>query len=299
MTAIKSRPSRRCEIGFSKPPSISLEASIDRRFWTDPAVAQSVKEQRAGASRCFRLPGRMGRFCLSGKAAKRRLGGRVSAAQSKMGVRRAAEVGLDYFDGVCDPMTIDWRHGAPLPVGPIAASPCSAEARVGQCLRLKTRRLTAARPNPQLGSHRSAAETESHLLSAPMPPIGVSLYLKDESTHPTGSLKHRLARSLFLYALCNGWIGPRTPVIESSSGSTAVSEAYFARLLGLPFYRRHAAFDFRTRRFRSVFYGGKSRISSTVRVGLTSKRAARCRVQRPLHGSVHLRRARDRLARQQ
>ena len=24
--------------------------------------------------------------------------------------------------------------------------------------------------------------------------------------HPTGSLKHRLARSLFLYALCNGWI---------------------------------------------------------------------------------------------
>lgn len=28
--------------------------------------------------------------------------------------------------------------------------------------------------------------------------------MKDESTHPTGSLKHRLARSLFLYALCNG-----------------------------------------------------------------------------------------------
>ena len=29
--------------------------------------------------------------------------------------------------------------------------------------------------------------------------------------HPTGSLKHRLARSLFLYALCNGWIGGGTP----------------------------------------------------------------------------------------
>ena len=28
---------------------------------------------------------------------------------------------------------------------------------------------------------------------------GINLYLKDESTHPTGSLKHRLARSLFLY----------------------------------------------------------------------------------------------------
>ncbi len=53
--------------------------------------------------------------------------------------------------------------------------------------------------------------------------------------HPTGSLKHRLARSLFLYALCNGWIGPGITVIAASSGSTAISEAYFARLLGLAF----------------------------------------------------------------
>ncbi|EFV14565.1 PLP-dependent cysteine synthase family protein [Segniliparus rugosus] len=64
---------------------------------------------------------------------------------------------------------------------------------------------------------------------------GAALYLKDETTHVTGSLKHRLARSLFLYALCNGWIGEGTTVTEASSGSTAVSEAYFARLLGLDF----------------------------------------------------------------
>lgn len=64
---------------------------------------------------------------------------------------------------------------------------------------------------------------------------GVDLYLKDESLHPTGSLKHRLARSLFLYGICNGDIGPRTSVIEASSGSTAVSEAYFAQTLGLDF----------------------------------------------------------------
>lgn len=63
----------------------------------------------------------------------------------------------------------------------------------------------------------------------------IDFYLKDESIHPTGSLKHRLARSLFLYALVNGWLSPGRPVIEASSGSTAVSEAYFARLLGLPF----------------------------------------------------------------
>jgi cysteine synthase A len=85
----------------------------------------------------------------------------------------------------------------------------------------------------QADSNRSA---DTHLHVFPLPPDwGVDLYLKDESVHPTGSLKHRLARSLFLYALANGWIREGTAVIEASSGSTAVSEAYFARLLGLPF----------------------------------------------------------------
>ena len=77
---------------------------------------------------------------------------------------------------------------------------------------------------------------DTHLVRVDLPRYpGVALYLKDESSHPTGSLKHRLARSLFLYALCNAWIGPETTVIEASSGSTAVSEAYFARMLGLRF----------------------------------------------------------------
>jgi len=77
---------------------------------------------------------------------------------------------------------------------------------------------------------------DTHLIRLDLPGAGeVPLYLKDESTHPSGSLKHRLARSLFLYGLCNGRIGRGTPIIEASSGSTAISEAYFARLLGLPF----------------------------------------------------------------
>src|SRR5690606_15498254 len=33
----------------------------------------------------------------------------------------------------------------------------------------------------------------------------------------------------------NGWLHAGSTVVEASSGSTAVSEAYFARLLGLPF----------------------------------------------------------------
>ena len=63
---------------------------------------------------------------------------------------------------------------------------------------------------------------DTHLLRVPMPGApDIALYLKDESTHPSGSLKHRLARSLFLYGLCNGWIGPGTAIVEASSGSTA------------------------------------------------------------------------------
>jgi len=82
--------------------------------------------------------------------------------------------------------------------------------------------------------YRRSADT--HLLKVKLPAIDdIDLYLKDESTHPTGSLKHRLARSLFLYGLCNGLISKDTTIIESSSGSTAVSEAYFAKLLELPF----------------------------------------------------------------
>ena len=78
--------------------------------------------------------------------------------------------------------------------------------------------------------------TETPLLKVDLPATpGIHLYLKDESAHITGSLKHRLARSLFLYGLSNGWIHHNSTIIEASSGSTAVSEAYFARLLGLPF----------------------------------------------------------------
>ena len=77
---------------------------------------------------------------------------------------------------------------------------------------------------------------DTHLIKLELLTLpGVDIYLKDESTHPTGSLKHRLARSLFLYALCNGKIHQGTTVVEASSGSTAVSEAYFAKMIGVPF----------------------------------------------------------------
>src|SRR5215212_10150703 len=80
---------------------------------------------------------------------------------------------------------------------------------------------------------RRSADT--HMLPVHLPAFpGISLYLKDESSHITGSLKHRLARALYLYALANGYLKQGVPVVEASSGSTAISEAYFARMLNLP-----------------------------------------------------------------
>nr|WP_084422016.1 pyridoxal-phosphate dependent enzyme [Henriciella litoralis] len=85
----------------------------------------------------------------------------------------------------------------------------------------------------------------------------VDMYLKDESAHASGSLKHRLAQSLFLWGICSGKIGPHTTIIECSSGSTAISEAYFANLLSLDF---KAIVPKRTaqRKIREIeFYGGE------------------------------------------
>jgi len=121
--------------------------------------------------------------------------------------------------------------------------------------------------------HRSA---DTHLLSVPLPrEWGVDLYLKDESTHPTGSLKHRLARSLFLYALCNGWIRQGLPVIEASSGSTAVSEAYFARMLDLPFIAVMPASTSKEKCALIEFYGGRCHlVEDPTTVVAESKRLA-------------------------
>ncbi len=110
----------------------------------------------------------------------------------------------------------------------------------GPCLDQEARRMEPDRVWCRWAVDRIAADvrrtSDTHLVALDLPALpGIHVYLKDESTHPTGSLKHRLARSLFLFAIVNGWIRQGTPVIEASSGSTAVSEAYFARLLGLPF----------------------------------------------------------------
>ncbi len=85
-------------------------------------------------------------------------------------------------------------------------------------------------------ARETARSADTHLLKVDLPGFpGIDFYFKDEAAHPSGSLKHRLARSLYLYALCNGRLCEGQTVVDASSGSTAISEAWFARLLGLSF----------------------------------------------------------------
>lgn len=106
-----------------------------------------------------------------------------------------------------------------------------------------------------------ARSADTHLIRLDLPGCdSCVVYLKDESVHPTGSLKHRLARSLFLYALCNNWLREGRPVVEASSGSTAVSEAYFARLIGVPFIAVMPVGTSAPKIEQIEFYGGQCRL---------------------------------------
>ncbi len=117
--------------------------------------------------------------------------------------------------------------------------------------------------------HRIEADfqrsADTHLFRLEVPGLdGIDIYLKDESTHPTGSLKHRQARTLFLYALCYGKVRQGQTVIEASSGSTAVSESYFARMLGLRFIAVMPQTTAQSKIDMIRFYGGECHFVSSA-----------------------------------
>jgi cysteine synthase A len=118
---------------------------------------------------------------------------------------------------------------------------------------------------------------DTHLVPLSLPGVpGITVYLKDESTHLTGSLKHRLARSLFLQGLCDGSIVEGTTLVEASSGSTAVSESYFARLLGLPFIAVMPAGTSDAKVRQIEFFGGQCHfVEDGSRVYAEAERLAR------------------------
>jgi hypothetical protein len=133
------------------------------------------------------------------------------------------------------------------------------------------------------GDGRRSADT--HLVKPNFPGLpGIDIYFKDESTHPTGSLKHRLARSLFLYGICNGAIrqghDPGRGLVGLDGGERGVFRAVPETAL----HRRDAAHD----------QPGKGRRHSALRRALRLRRSRRRHLRR---GDPHRRRNRRLLSR--
>uniref|UniRef100_A0A7E4UNB6 PALP domain-containing protein n=1 Tax=Panagrellus redivivus TaxID=6233 RepID=A0A7E4UNB6_PANRE len=63
----------------------------------------------------------------------------------------------------------------------------------------------------------------------------IEMFFKDESESRTSNLKHRMAWSLIMWGLIEGHIKQNIHLYEASSGSTALSLAYMARIIGIKF----------------------------------------------------------------
>ncbi|MGW2562178.1 pyridoxal-phosphate dependent enzyme [Streptomyces sp. NPDC001514] len=88
------------------------------------------------------------------------------------------------------------------------------------------------------------------------------LYVKDESAHPSGTLKHRLVRALLCEAVLDGAVREGTTVVMGSGGPAAVAGAYCARRAGLAFVALVPAMTPPAVRESVERYGGRWRIAS-------------------------------------
>ena len=119
---------------------------------------------------------------------------------------------------------------------------------------------------------------------------GIDLYLKDESVHPTGSLKHRLGAVAGALRPVQQLDQRGTTLVEASSGSTAVSEAYFARLLNLPFVAVMPASTVREKCELIEFYGGQCKLVEDPTTIYQVAADLADQLRRVLPRPVHLRR---------
>ncbi|WP_351224069.1 pyridoxal-phosphate dependent enzyme [Streptomyces sp. NPDC002133] len=88
------------------------------------------------------------------------------------------------------------------------------------------------------------------------------LYVKDESAHPSGTLKHRLVRALLCEAVLDGTVREGTTLVMGTGGPAAVAGAYCARRAGLGFVALVPAKTTPAVREAVERYGGRWRIAS-------------------------------------
>jgi cysteine synthase A len=101
---------------------------------------------------------------------------------------------------------------------------------------------------------------DTHLIALPLPGFARARHrpVPEGRIHPPHGQPEAPAGALAVpVCLCNGWLHEGTTVVEASSGSTAVSEAYFARLLGLPFVAVMPRSTSPEKIAQIEFYGGR------------------------------------------
>lgn len=81
-----------------------------------------------------------------------------------------------------------------------------------------------------------SAQVGSTLLAPIRIESGHRIWCKLEIFNPSGSVKDRLALGVLKHAWYQGLIDHTTPVVEASSGSTAISLAFLCSQLSLPFH---------------------------------------------------------------
>ncbi|MER6046286.1 pyridoxal-phosphate dependent enzyme [Streptomyces sp. NPDC001793] len=93
--------------------------------------------------------------------------------------------------------------------------------------------MTTENPNSWAAEAIRQVEGDGrHLTPTPLRPLSLSaipdveIYVKDESAHPTGSMKYRLVRAMFCEAIARGAIRADTPVIAATSGAVAIAAAH-------------------------------------------------------------------------
>lgn len=88
---------------------------------------------------------------------------------------------------------------------------------------------------PGVGVLSAVGKTSLVRLDHILPEVGFALYAKLEMLNPGGSIKDRAALGMLLDGYAQGKVGPRTTIIESSSGNLGVGLAQACRYLNLRF----------------------------------------------------------------
>ena len=217
-----------------------------------------------------------------------------SSFDSFVTLERSDEPGVLYATGGATTVWLNIPQGKAVPMPRLAAQdrrmnwlPASNSAAPG-CARPSA----GSRPIYQRSS-------DTHLIPLPLPGFpGIDLYLKDESSHPTGSLKHRLARiAVPVCAMQRLAARGHAPWSRPRAARPRFARPISRGCSGLPFVAVMPRGTSPEKIAAIEFQGGRCHLVDDRGARSMPRPSAWPRAEGPLHGPVHLRRAGHRLAR--